>query len=566
MASVGMRRLALACCLVSSGCYSGFSAEVAPALETGGDGGNPGSDGDDTSDDGDGTDDTDEPADAELDPTRVWRLSASQYERTVAGALGIDVDLSRIAWTSRTDDFINYANAVGVDDVFFASLEEDLFAVASENIDTIGGQLPCGLEALDEACLSEFLGPFLRKAHRTDATPPEPYLDLYANLQPIQGSRDAFASVLVAALLSPKAFFRTQLGGDGEDVTMTSYELAEYLAYMVWNGPPDDQLLAAAADGSLADRDAFAAELDRMLADPEGNRGMIEFLSQWLGLTGLRGMEKNPTAFPEFDEAMRASMHTSTLELFEYVLDEHDADFRTLLTTNVSFVDERLAGLYGVEASAMDGMPVELPPDERRGIFTHPAVVVAMSDAGGTAVIYRGKALLNRMLCQDLPPRPAGVEPTPPAGIPDDATTREKLQSLEETAPCNSCHIPMHPFSFAMEQYDGVGRFRTLENDQTIDPSGQVLLATSPEPIVFGDVRALIDSLADRPEIYDCLVKQGVRYTQGRREDSADDDDIARLSETFRETPNIRALFRDLVISAAFRTRAKENDDACITP
>ncbi|MBV1862194.1 MAG: DUF1592 domain-containing protein [Nannocystaceae bacterium] len=561
---VGIRRLAIVCCLASGGCYTGLSGDVEPTLDSGGDGGDPSS-GDGTSSDDNDTGPEPEPEAAELDPTRVWRLSAAQYERTVAEALGIDVTLRRIAWGSRTEDFINYAYASGVDDVFFGSLEEDLFNLATENLDTIGTQLPCSVDALDEACLSSFLGPFLIKAHRSDTTPSAPYLELYANLAPTQGPRDAFASVLVAVLLSPKAFFRTQLGGEGDEVTMAPYELAEYLAYMVWNGPPDDQLLAAAADGSLADRDVFAAELDRMLEGPEGNRGMVEFLSQWLGLTGVLGMEKNPTAFPEFDADMRASMMASTLDLFEWVLDEKDADFRTLLTTNASFVDDRLAGLYGVEAP-VDGMPVELSPDERRGIFTHPAVVVAMSDAAGTAVIYRGKALMGRMLCLDLPPRPAGVEPTPPAGIPDDATTRQKLESIEDMVPCNSCHISMHPFSFAMEQYDGVGRFRTLENEQTIDPAGQLLLPGSPEPVGFGDVRELIDTLADRPEIYDCLVKQGVRYTQGRREDGIDDDDIARMSETFREAPDIRALFRELVLTAAFRTRAKENDDACITP
>lgn len=563
---VGIRRLALASCLASGACYSGLSADVGPVADSGGEG--PGVDDDEPQEDTGPADedDPDAPDADELDSTRVWRLSASQYEQTVQAALGIEVDLARIAYTSRTDDFINYANAAGVDDVFFASLEEDLFALVQENVEVVGAQLPCGLDDVDESCLGEFLPGFIRKAHRTDATPTEPYLDLYAALAPTQGPRDAFASVVVAVLLSPKAFFRTQLGGEGDDVVLTPYELAEYLSYMVWNGPPDEPLLAAAADGSLADPDVFAAELDRMLSAPEGNRGLVEFLSQWLGLTGLEGMEKNPTAFPEFDEAMRASMMRSTHELFEYVLDEQDADFRTLLATDVTFADGPLAEVYGVDAPTSDAMPVPLPPDQRRGIFTHPAVVVAMSDASGTAVIYRGKALLNRMLCLDLPPRPAGVEPTPPAGIPEDATTREKLESLEEMAPCDACHIAMHPFSFAMEQYDGIGRFRELENGNTIDPSGQLLLTGSPEPIAFSDVRALIDTLADRPEIYDCLVTQGVRYTFGRHEDRIDNEDIERLATTFRETPDIRALFRELVITAAFRNRAKENDDACITP
>lgn len=559
------RLLALAACLATSACYSGLSIDSSPALDTATAGAGDGDGGDRAGDDDD--DDDDAPEASEGDDARVWRLSASQYERTVEVALGIDVDLSRIAVTSRMEDFINYADGTGVDDVFFATLEEDLFTLASDNLDTIAGELTCTLDSLDEACLSQYLGPLLLRAHRTDATPEQPYLDLFANLADEQGTRDAFASVLVAVLLSPKAFFRTQLGpeDDADVATMAPFELAEYLSYMVWNGPPDDALFAAAQDGSITDPDVFAEHLDRMLDSPEGNRGLVEFLSQWLGLTGLLGMEKNPAEFPEYDEDMRLSMQASVLELLEHVLDEQDADFRTLFTTNVTFADARLAALYGIE-TPLPGEPVELPLEERRGVFTHPAVVVAMSDASTTAVIYRGKALLNRMLCQDLPPRPAGVEPTPPAGIPDDATTREKLESLEDTSPCDSCHIAMHPFSFAMEQYDGIGRFRTLENDQLIDPSGQVALPSSPDPVPFTDIRALIDELADRTEIYDCLVKQGIRYTFGRDESTSDAEDFVRISSTFRESRNIRELFRELVISAAFRGRAKAEDNACISP
>ena len=267
MATVGIRRLAIVCSLASGGCYTGLSADVGPALETGGEGGAPGSGGDASPDD----DDTgpEQPEAEGLDATRVWRLSASQYERTVAGALGIDVALPRIAWGSRTDDFINYAHASGVDDVFFATLEEDLFALVTENLDTIGARLQCSIDALDGSCLSSFLGPFVVKAHRTDTTPVEPYLDLYANLAPTQGPRDAVASVLVAVLLSPKAFFRTQLGDDGDDVTMTPYEFAEYLAYMVWNGPPDDPLLAAVS------ADLAAEAEDRMATRTRAMRFMI---------------------------------------------------------------------------------------------------------------------------------------------------------------------------------------------------------------------------------------------------------------------------------------------------
>lgn len=557
---------ALWCCLAASSCYSGRWADSAQGVDTDADGQGV-SDGTGGSDEG-GTADDPSPVDGDAEATRLWRLSASQYERTVEVALGVEVHLPRIAVTSRMEDFVNYAEGSGVDSVFFAKLEEDLFTLATENLDTIAAQLPCAIDSLDEACLTEFLGPFVRQAHRTDTTPLEPYVALYAGLAPGQGNRDAFASVLVAVLLSPKAFFRTELGADDAEagVELTSFELAENLAYTVWNGPPDDELFAAAQDGSIRDPEVFAEQLDRMLESPDGNRGMVEFLSQWLGLAGLLSLEKDPIAFPEFDPDLRASMLQETLDLFEYVLDQEGADFRTLLTTQKSFADDRLAGLYGVAPSPVSGGMIDLPPSERRGVFTHPSVIVAMSDAAGTAAMYRGKALLNRVICSALPPRPAGVEPTPPPGIPEDATTRQKFETLEDTAPCNSCHISMHPFSFAMEQYDPIGRFRDTQNDKPIDPSGQLSVASSPDPITFADMRELVDDLAERPEVYDCLVTQGIRYTFGRTESELDDESFMKMSAAFRETRNIRELFRELVITAAFRNRMKVEENECFSP
>ncbi len=549
---------------LASGCYTGASATVPqtgadPDASTGGQSGEDG-------ESGDGSDTGDTSSPAEEEPPRLWRLSASQYERTVEAALGVEVVLPRIQFNGRSEDFTNYANASGVDEVFFANLEEDLFALITDNVDAVAAPLSCSLESLDVVCLEAYLGPFVQRAHRTETTDLAPFVELYEDLAPSQGASAAFASVLVAVLLSPKAFFRTELGADDDNpaAPMTPFELAENLSYMVWNGPPDEALFAAARDGSLADPEVFTTHLDRMLDAPQGNEGMVEFLSQWLGLTGLAGMSKDPVAFPEFDEELVGAMMRETQDLFEFVLDEPGADLRTLLTTQKSFADAPLAALYGVEPLA-DGS-VELPADQRRGVFTTAGVIVAMSDASSTAVIYRGKALLNRMLCRDLPPRPAGVEPTPPPGIPEDATTREKLESIEEQVPCNTCHIDMHPFSFAMEQYDAVGRFRQTQNGHTIDPSGALFIQSSGELLPFDDVRGLIDQLAQEPDVYDCLVLQGVRYTTGNRVQVLGEEDLERISAQFRESRNIRELFRELVITVAFRGRAKAQDNECFSP
>ena len=104
------------------------------------------------------------------------------------------------------------------------------------------------------------------------------------------------------------------------------------------------------------------------------------------------------------------------------------------------------------------GQPVEFPENERAGILTHPAWLVAHSGNFDNDPIRRGKWIRERLLAELVPDVPIGVD----AKIPDDPhrTLRERLDVVRPSE-CWRCHKLMNPLGEAFESYDDFGQFRT---------------------------------------------------------------------------------------------------------
>lgn len=546
------------------GCYAGFDADV-PGLSSATDAHGTASDGADGGEASGGTGDEPGggvPDDAGEVSQRLWRLTARQYERTIEAGLGVEVSLPAIAFTQRSESFVNGAISVGVDEVFMATLETDVDALVADHFDAVVDQLGCTMDNLDAACLEPFLRAFTTRVQRTDQANLERYLALFDDVRSTTTSEDALRAVVTAALLSPKTLFRTELGDPStpDATALSDFEIAESLAYSIWDGPPDDELLDLAAAGQLHDPDVVDAQVDRMFAAPEGTRGLHELIGQWLGLTGFAASQKTASMFPEY-EGLKASMQWETSSFIDWVLEERNGDFAELLAGSQGFVDDDLAALYGLEAPAQPGL-VTLPP-ERRGILTQASVLASMSSAGETAVIYRGKVTLARLLCVDLH-LPADVVFPDFDDLPPDATQRERFEALEGTQPCGTCHAQLHPPAFALEAYDPIGRHRTEENGSAIDPSGS--LRVGDVDIVFADAAEMFEQLAAEPAVHACFAQQAFEYVWGRPPGADDEAAIDAAAAAFEDHTDLRALYRDVVRHSIRSLRVKESTDACDTP
>jgi len=493
--------------------------------------------------------------------SRIWQLTPAQYQIAVSSAIGTTVDLSTIQATGRQEDFMNQADGLQVDSTSYANLEEAVQQIVAAHAKELEAQLKCSVDVLDRTCLQTFLGDFGARLLRVQSYASDRYLALYDTLRTKLTPRDSFQGVVSALLLSPKALFRTELGDPQDNrkgvVPLTPGELAETLAFSLWNAPPDKTLLTAAASGSLDDPAALGNQVERMLAMNGGHAGMVELISQWLGIGTLVSLEKNPTVFPEFTDAMKSSMAAETRGFIDRTLARPDASFTTLLTSNEAQIDAKVGSVYGLHLAGTAVSPVTLPGAERRGILTQPAVIAAMSEPTYTGVIYRGKFLLRKLLCTELSP-PAGL--VVPQEVKDalaaDATTRVRLLSIQQRDGCKTCHTLLHPMALAMENYDAVGHFRTTENGKPIDPSG-ALLFTQFTQQPFQNATQMIDMLAGSEEVYQCFVRQTFRYLLGRREATGDDPTLRAAFGDFRTSHDMTGLVTRIVESDSFRMRER---------
>jgi hypothetical protein len=183
-------------------------------------------------------------------------------------------------------------------------------------------------------------------------------------------------------------------------------------------------------------------------------------------------------------------------------------------------------------------------------------VIAAMSEPTLTGVVYRGKVILRRLLCQELEPPPDAILPDLEDILDETATTRDRLETLETMEPCGTCHRVLHPPAFAMESYDAIGRHRTTERGSPIDPSG-AFLGTTMTSAEFAGAPGMFEVLAESPEAHQCFVRQAFRYVFGRREMTTDDPTLRAAFASFRDRRNIRRLVEDIVLSDSFRQRTR---------
>ncbi len=510
-----------------------------------------------------------------LTQTRIWQLTPAQYITTVSDALGVTIDMPRLLPTTREDHFLNDATALAVSDVSFANLEEDLRAQLVTQQAAITARLPCAVAALDVTCAGNFLKSVGAVAQGVVTPNTAPALQVFTALSAKAGARAALDDALLAMLMAPSVLFRTELGpqdatfgtpsptatatatAPAATVSLTPVELSKALSYSITNGPPDATLRGHAADGSLVKSDVFAAELSRLLASSRGKDGIRNFLIDWVGLASYSGLQKDLLVFPEFTPALKQAMLKETTTFIDYVLAQRGGNFVDLMTLQQSFVDPAEVGIYGLQATAPAGQLTALPAGQRMGLFTQPAVLSMISDPALSGVIYRGKFVLDRLLCLSLSPPPNVVAEFPDfTALGPNATVKQRLGLVENIAQCGGCHKMLDPPGFALEHYDSIGRYRTDAQGTTIDATGALTFTRfTQDP--FMDATQMFTTMATSPDVRACVTRQAFRYVFGRSETAGDDPVLVKTYQQFATSGDVGGLVPQLVSSAAFALRER---------
>jgi hypothetical protein len=256
---------------------------------------------------------------------------------------------------------------------------------------------------------------------------------------------------------------------------ISDLELASRLSFFLWSSIPDEELIELASRGRLSDEKVLAQQVERMIADPRADAFIENFTGQWLNVRGMQASEPVVDLFPDFDSTLREAFRRE-IELFFGSVIHEDRSVLDLLTADYTFVNERLAKHYGVpDVYGSQFRRVALPPelDMRRGLLGKGALLTITSDVARTSPVKRGKWFLETFLGISPPDPPPGVE-TDLAPVAGDAPTtlRARLEAHRINPNCAACHQSFEPMGLAMENFDAVGAWRTLDAKQPIDPTG----------------------------------------------------------------------------------------------
>jgi hypothetical protein len=293
-----------------------------------------------------------------------------------------------------------------------------------------------------------------------------------------------------------------------------------------------------------------------MLADPRAGALVANFAGQWLQLRNLTSAQPNSTEFPDFDDNLRQSFRRETEMLFETVMRE-DRSVLELLNADYTFVNERLARHYGIpQVYGSHFRRVSVSEDARRGILGHGSVLAVTSHADRTSPVLRGKWILENLVGVPPPPPPPDVPPLKEDGDGEAPhTLRERLERHRANPACAGCHRLMDPLGFALENFDAVGAWRTVEAGKSIDTSGQLIDGTKVD-----GVKALREALLARPDVFvSTLTEKLFTYGLGRGLDASDMPAVRTIVRRARaDGYRFSSLILGIVRSTPFRWKMAE--------
>lgn len=380
----------------------------------------------------------------------------------------------------------------------------------------------------ERACAARILSRIARLAYRRPVTGDDEntLLEFFENGRREGGSFDhGIQFALERMLVDPDFLLRvhrepavTREAGAGQATyPLGDLELASRLSFFLWSSIPDERLLALAERGLLANAETLQKEVRRMLADARAVDALVnDFAAQWLNLRRIEEVVVDPDRYPNYDESLLQAFERET-ELFVASTLREDRSVVDLLDADYTFVNERLARHYGIPGIYGSRFRrVALPNHEQRGgLLAQGALLATTSYPDRTSPVLRGKWLLNNIFALPVPPPPPGVDTnleSKPGVKP--ATMRERLAQHRQNAACNSCHSVIDPLGFALENYDVIGGWRSVdEAGEAVDAKGSLTSGAE-----FEGLAGLRGILLEERELFPRTVAEKLlSYALGRR-------------------------------------------------
>ena len=321
----------------------------------------------------------------------------------------------------------------------------------------------------------------------------------------------------------------------GKSYRINDLALASRLSFFLWSSIPDDELIDIAAKGQLKDPAVLEQQVRRMLRDPKSQALVANFTGQWLGVRALRTAEPVVNLFPDFDDNLRSAFQRE-VELFFASVVQEDRSVVDLLNANDTFVNERLAKHYGIPniygpQFRRVTLPAEL--DMRRGLLGKGALMTVTSAAARTSPVTRGKWFLTTFLGVEPPQPPPDVpafkeRAVDTTGNTKPPTMKQSLEMHRISPTCASCHQIFEPMGIALENFDAVGAWRTLDEGVPIDATGILPDGTKVDGVIT--LRTALMKYSD--QFVRVVTEKLMTYALGR-------------GVEYQDMPMVRAIARD---------------------
>ena len=496
---------------------------------------------------------------AEIARPTVWKLTEDQYRNAIADIFGKDI---KVVGRFEPDLRIEGLRAVGsgaasVTPAGLEQYEEIARGIAGQVTDPAHRQrlIGCAPDAADldgAGCAESFIQRVGLQLHRrplTKSGQTELTQVAVESGRQLGDFHAGLAAAVTAMLTSPEFLFRIDVPGPRGEID--SYSKASRLSFLLWNSTPDDQLLAAAANGGLDDSDNLAKQVDRLIASPRFEDGARAFFTDFLQLDTIDTLSKDALIYPGYSSAVAEAMREQTLRTITDLLVSRNGDYRDLFTTRRFAMNRLLGPVYDIPVANQNWYIHEFPEgDPRTGLLTQASLLALHSHPGRTSPTLRGKAIQEALLCRKVPAPPASVNFAVVQDVnnPTLKTTRDRLQAHLNDEECASCHRVTDPIGLGLEQFDGAGTFRWVEHEVPIDASGMF------ENRKFGDAAQLGRLFRDSPQVRDCLVSTVWRYANGRQVANASDEaQVEELTKYFQNDGHrFAGLLREMVLDRRF--------------
>jgi hypothetical protein len=490
---------------------------------------------------------------------RVFRLTRTQLDITTKTLLPQHVTTTAAATLPRDPLQTNYeyADNLGYNPANFTPYTNWVTQIANSVKAAPASVIDCAPAGNSPACLADQAKKFVSKAFRgaaTDATLTR-YADFFSASVATFGAPTAIGELVDLTLTSPSYVFRDEVLTDTAQLLLPAQQL-QHVTYTLTDAPPETVGLSSATPNSYLQTPAqLEKTIDQVLASREARAKLLRFFVAWLEVKEPDEFTIAPSVFPEFTPEVAAAVVNETKTFLERQLSTLAPKMKDVTESTEAFVSSAGAFIYG-KAAPPPGTFMGLDPTQRIGIFTQPAVLASHSGPTTSRLVKRGVFFTRKVMCLPLGAPPPDIDTTvpPTAGT----TERQRIETVTAQAKCAGCHGYINPFGFALENFDAIGRWRTMDEGKPIDPSIAVGFFDEGKLTVSSPVEAL-KAFTRSLRFQQCFARQLFRFYTGRDEATGDDPLLRQMFFDFANgnKQDILGMLRTLASSPSFSRRSE---------